>query len=80
MRRRPRGRVLMATLAMPLLALVGCGSAGQARRTGALVAIGAGLKGPAGLKAKPTGRLASYMACPASCRVAWIENGGLATS
>lgn len=42
---------LTLLLAASLLLLVGCGSVGRARRTPALVAIGAGLKGPAGLKA-----------------------------
>jgi glucose/arabinose dehydrogenase len=38
-------------LAPSLLLFAGCGSAGKAHQTQALVAIGAGLKGPAGLKA-----------------------------
>jgi glucose/arabinose dehydrogenase len=38
-------------LTASLFLLAGCGSAGKARQTQALVAIGAGLKGPAGLKA-----------------------------
>ncbi len=42
---------LTALLAAALVLLAGCGSAGKVPRTEALVAIGAGLKGPAGLRA-----------------------------
>lgn len=44
-------RVKLAIVAIALLALAGCGGGTATPRTSALVAIGAGLEGPAGLKA-----------------------------
>jgi glucose/arabinose dehydrogenase len=45
------GRRATLALAASLLALAGCGSTGKSSPSSALVAIGAGLKGPAGLRA-----------------------------
>jgi len=39
-------------MALACLALAGCGSVGPSKPSGALVAIGAGLRGPAGLRAR----------------------------
>ena len=44
-------RVKLATVAIALLALAGCGGGTARPRTSALVTIGAGLKGPSGLRA-----------------------------
>ncbi len=50
-RRGVCGGLPTLALAASCLALVGCGSSSKSGHTSALVAIGAGLKGPAGLKA-----------------------------
>src|ERR1039457_6126596 len=79
MSRRARGQLLAPALATSLLALAGCGSAGTAPRTTALVAIGAGLKGPASLKAT------AYAKGPATTAAftvdeqgrLWLTAGGL---
>lgn len=48
---RPHGRAVVLALTVSLWALAGCGSGAATNHTPALAAIGAGLHGPAGLKA-----------------------------